>query len=53
MVAFSVYTEGFLHMLCGSVWSVLHCCADLKKNLELKILSQAETLLSLGMYKSQ
>lgn len=31
VVCFSMYTEGLLHMEYGSVWSVLHSCADLKK----------------------
>lgn len=55
MVAFSMCTEGLLHMPYGSIWSVLHCCTDLKreKKLKLKILSQAEALLGLGMYSSQ
>lgn len=56
MVAFSMYTEGLLHTLYGSVWCVLHCCADLQKvknNLELKIPSQGGALLGLGMCNSQ
>lgn len=31
VVAFTVYTEGLLHTVYGSVWCVLHCCTDLKK----------------------